>query len=956
MPQTKFLQLLINDRSADLPSLDKSEISIEYTLEEPEDFMTRQGSQSKSISLPATKNNDIIFNQFWNTKVEDLSPGQSFRNWMKCLLNVNGSIPLIYGYALLENATDTDKPEDYTITINGGSGSWIIDLENYTLWDCLSPTGIDSHVFNQGTVQGSWTNFRTGLEQYDYVYAPVRYRQPFDGTTLGYGGDDCVNIFHLRPSLSIYWLVIRAFRSLGYSINSQFFSTAYFKQLILLWTHGDFLDLNSQLIEGVCFKAAGELPASTEPPPISGRDIYGNPVPFWSGINSANASLAGSVGGSSWWIHSVDDSVGGYTPTAYHSTTGVASYTNGIPGGMVGSYNNGINATGGVYVFNGNGSTAGGNDWFKMDVDHPPAGYDNFLLYSFDASTGTMIYNFIPPTVIAATLLNLSATFVLSLYITMNYSGTGQGLFALECTHSFAIGGPDSITCQSILPSGGAMVGSGTFPQGTDQRYPLTPTVFNFTVANLNPGDTLKFRLRCLVGNVIGSGFTFGVFSGGYLNNNPSVLGVPSYQFNPVTQQYGYITPNAFWTPLYSTLTMTGFLIQVGNTVNFQNIDAFRNYRFLDFLGGLVDLFNLEIQTDAINKVVTIEPMFGSNLPTGEVCDGYFSTDKIFDWSQKRDWSKGKGKKSGNFNAIERQLDLTFKLDGSDGAQTIWGQRYKDVYLSNRTYTGGINSNNLNIDNGIIAGVPGSARYMLPNRFAKGNRQMANRFFSATMHAPFPQWNNINGAGSPTPQLITMFPNDASSSDAVSQAFLPKIAWYAGPMPIANIGGWRFLGDPNYPYNSTVATSFELPYAFAVDYSGYAKGAVLSYSDENVGGIIVPGLMRQFYLQRFAIIRNGQLDTLNVRLNLKDITNWEHRECIFIDGVLYALIQINNYKPLDDDSTEVTFWKVVAPMQTDLNNSYPSATSILVSPPTLTQYDLRYARLLLYPTDLPQIG
>lgn len=923
MPNTKFLQIKINNQFADIGDIDQLGMVINYILEEPEDFLSRQGSDSLGLTLPATRTNDKIFNTFWKPEIEDTTSDGSYRTWMDIEVYVGGTI-ILKGSCLLQEANVTDKPESYVINIYGNSGTWIIDMQNVTLWDCLNTT---SHNFDLATVVASWGNFNSD-EHHDYVYAPVRYRQPFDGTTLGYQGDNCVNIYHLRPSISIYWIIIRAFRQFGYTVKSQFFNTQYFQRLVMPWTWGDFYDIDSQLVQGVCFKAAGRLPDATEPPPTTNSGL-----PFWSG--NTTGTVAGSPGGSSWWF--VHMASGGFNPAGYNPALGPASLTNGI------------NPTGGVYVFNGSGTTAGSNDWFRMDIDNPPNGYDNFMLYSFDEATGKMIYDFNPPASIVS-YTNISATFVISIYCLLTGTTSSQGLLALECTHIPAVG-PTVVTCQSIMPSGGAVIGATHYPDNSG--YPTTPTVSNFTVSNLNPGDRLEFRLRA-IDDGTSLGVTFGIFSGGYLNNNPSVIGVPTYAYNPLTQQFGFITPNSIWSPLQSSLTMTGFLVQLGNPINFQNYDAFRNHKFTDMLGGLVEAFNLDIQTDAINKEVTINPMFGMTLATGETIDGYFKTGKVLDWTAKKD--RNKSFKNSLFNGMERQLDFSMKQDGSDGGQNIWGSRYKNVYLNNVLKS---KLNNTNIENGITAGVPGASRYMLPDRFAKGNRQFTNRFFSSTMHCLFPQWENLDGLGSPAPQLICIFPENisGSSADAITQTFEPKIAWYEGQVANNIAGGWIFIGDPAAPYSGGLERGIALPYMYSVNYKPVGQfRPVLSYSDENINGIRVKGLMSQFFLQRLAIIRNGQLVTSNMRLNLNDICNWEHQEIIKIENSMYALISIDSYNPLSDESNECKLWRLVKPEQIDVDNCYPSSTAILVNPLTLPQYDLRYARLLLYPTDLPQIS
>jgi len=217
-----------------------------------------------------------------------------------------------------------------------------------------------------------------------------------------------------------------------------------------------------------------------------------------------------------------------------------------------------------------------------MDISSPPDGYDNFLLYSFDPSTGKMNYNFSPPPSLAGTISNVSITFVLDLYWHILVTG-GQGNIGLEILHKKPASSRFILTCNSIYHTGGAVVGT-SYPDATN--YPTFPTAYNFTIPNCDPGDSFTFRIVCLYGGPIGTFGLFSVFSGLYLNNNPATLGVSSYAYNPVTQQFGFITPNTVWSPIQSSLTMTGFLIQLGNTVNLKNYDIF--YCFAYFIQLLI--------------------------------------------------------------------------------------------------------------------------------------------------------------------------------------------------------------------------------------------------------------------------------------------------------------------------------------------------------------------------------
>lgn len=924
MPLTKYIQLSINEAIAEL-SGDDMNIELNFIQNEPEEWQSIQSSGT-SITLPATKANDKIFNTYHNSDILDLSPGQSFRNLMDAILSVNGSIPILKGKIQLDTASYTDKPEAYTISMAGGNGDWIIDGQNITLWDCLSTT---PHTFDVATIEASWANAVSGGydsdEAHDYVYAPVRYRQPFqyanpNSNILGPAGAQIhhtLNAYMLRPSLSIYWMIIRFFRLLGYSVKSQFLNTAYFRRQVMPWGWGDFFSINSQLVEGITFKAYGTLPdtpPTTDPHPsmyFTGTDPVGAPPP----------SIP-------WTVWS----------TQY--------------------------AVGSQYIFTRFSALDGDWSFFQMPNTDPPNGYDNFGLYSFDETTGTMTYTFNPPAAISPYIgTSVSLTFTLNLYFGIKVPGGSQCDLQLEVYNGAAF-----VSSNSILPSGGPVVG-GYYPVDIGTTFPfisngLTVTVFNETVPGVNIGDVLHFRLKTVQSGA--STAEVVVMQAGYLNNNPSVFGGNQWQYDFATQRWANLSrpagADAAWQETFSTFLMTGLVIQLGNNVNFQYYDSFRSRNFLDMLGGLVDAYDLEVSTDPISMSVTIEPFLPVTVPDYDVdgnyvgditLDGYYNTQAVNDWTNKQDFNKEHTNE--NFSSTSRQIDYNMKQDGSNGGANIWAARNLAIYLNNVIRP---KINNTQIDNGIIAGVPGASRYVLPDRFAKGNVQYSNRFFSSSLHYNETQWQPLSGVA---PQLMTIFPeniNDSSAS-AVSQIFEPMLAFYKGYNNddltwFDHYGGIVWAGDPADPLESEIRP---LPFMFSVNY-GYLgeHDPVLTYSDQIINGVVVPGLMRKFHLPRLAVMRNGQLKHAYMRLNLNDITNFGQRNCIKIGNGLFAIISINGYKPLSDESCEVIMWKIASIERTDIDNCFPSQTEVLTSPLLLAQYDLRYGKMLLFPTDIPQVG
>lgn len=363
----------------------------------------------------------------------------------------------------------------------------------------------------------------------------------------------------------------------------------------------------------------------------------------------------------------------------------------------------------------------------------------------------------------------------------------------------------------------------------------------------------------------------------------------------------------------------------IGSVISFKQYSAFKNYKFLDLLRGLIDFYNLSITTDTTERVVTIEPTHTYKTAT-LARPGYFKDERV-QWTDKQDLSQES--KVELYADNEREFYFKFKDDGNDGGLQIVNKRF--------------------------AFDAGSSKYLFPERFKTGIKEYENRFFSPVMHVQMSQWAGITSVA---PQLVLMIPENVSntSSNEAESTFQPKLAYYKGN--VTGAGGWLWQPDPITP--GAVSTMTSLPFLFAVNYLvGGEQDPILTYSDQsfppptgstNLVGI---GLMRRFFLQRLAIMRHGKRYTTWMRLNLYDIANRPHREAIMIGNSIYYLIAIDQYKPLADESTQVTLWKFHPVMQVDGDSCFPSQTSVTGGVSVLPSFDLRYARMLILITDLP---
>jgi hypothetical protein len=229
----KYLELKISNQNVELNKLDEANISFDYWLEDPENFQSKKGSQSLDITVPATLQNDKVFNTFHNPQIQDLTNGQIFRNHRPCSIISEGQ-ELLIGKSFLKSATHTDKPTSYKINCYGGNADWIIGLKETNLFDILKDIKFQ---FTKAAIEASWAYDGTD-PLLPYVFAPVRYKDIMDNDAnndINYKPD------YMKASLSAYWTIFKGFKSIGYRIESKFLDTSYFRRLVMPWTFGSFL-------------------------------------------------------------------------------------------------------------------------------------------------------------------------------------------------------------------------------------------------------------------------------------------------------------------------------------------------------------------------------------------------------------------------------------------------------------------------------------------------------------------------------------------------------------------------------------------------------------------------------------------------------------------------------------------------------------------------------------------
>jgi hypothetical protein len=762
---TNYLDISIGNQQVHVTEPEDLPFSIDYKLEDEEDFQVKKGSEAIQIVVPATLINSKVANGFDQVGVEDMTPSQMFKSFQSIIVKHNG-YELLVGKAVLNEASETDKPESYTFDAYGDNNDWIISLTDSTLFDFIKQV---KFTFNRATIVNSW-QYDGRDEKMPYVFAPIRYGQPMGDMTIN---EEVVSDYnmapeYMKPSISKYWIIYWGFKSLGYQIQSTFFNSNYFRRQVMPWTWGNFL--------------------------------------FSDGTRLSNLDfLAKSV---------VD----------FH-----------VEGGYTGYADLGITNT----------TTLGA--------------FDNNHSYSYNAVSKEATWTYLPQ----YNYGNLDATFHLDIYVDA-FARRNSDVELRVRWFKNSVQFRDTLLVDLNAPA----IGRRTFTGNRD----------DFATVNVNPGDKVTAKL--------------------YLHIFDSGTGE------------GWITMKV------DALEIDYFRIPLGGTIDFSNYASFKNYKFLDFLRGIVDEYNLVVKTDTINKVVLMEPAHSYQVPGDPIVHSGFFNGDFVDWNNKQEVSKLS--KRILFKDYERELFFKYKNDSNDGLQKTVQDR--------NTLT-------------LAAG-----KYVLPDRFKVGKKEIENRFFSPVMHYTVDQWAKITGTA---PQMIAMVPENISntSKDESQNTFLPKSAYYKG---IIHGMGWVFDGSAE--------TSF--PFMFAVNYmKGGENDPVLSYSDERIGDLnsykVAKGLLKTFFWQRMAIMRNGEWYNTWFNLNNYDVATEMHREFKACRNQRWELISINNYSPLKQEPTNVVMRRWVPVELTDVDNTYPSQNSVLKGISTQT-FDLKYSPLKALSSDIPK--
>lgn len=191
-------------------------MSLNYNIADIRNPDKRDSSYSKTITIPGTKNNNKIFQHYFEV---DIYGGFNPNVKAQCSLTVD-TLPILEGHMqLLKINKDGKEGIEYEIALFGQYTNIFALLGTHELTE-LDFSAYD-HTFGYAAITNSWTS----PIGYGYVY-PL----------IDYGFMPMTNIWkatHFSPALYLKEYIDKIFSYAGFTYTSDFFTSNFFRRLII---------------------------------------------------------------------------------------------------------------------------------------------------------------------------------------------------------------------------------------------------------------------------------------------------------------------------------------------------------------------------------------------------------------------------------------------------------------------------------------------------------------------------------------------------------------------------------------------------------------------------------------------------------------------------------------------------------------------------------------------------
>lgn len=236
-----------------------------YSIDDVKDFGSKNTSFSRTISIPATARNNQIFGFAFeinmahehNMDLPNVNTNFTASQAAKCEVYID-RIQIFKGVIrILEMVSDKGATE-YQCAVFGELGGFITELQNRRLEDL--DFSQYNHTYNVTEIEDSWDVVNGS----GYFYPLIDY-----GNVSTNKDDFSVSTF--RPALYVKEYIEKIFEETTYTLNCDFFDTAFFKTLIIPNNSQGIRGTNDRFILGT--KTSSQVLLNSNTPTARSADL-----------------------------------------------------------------------------------------------------------------------------------------------------------------------------------------------------------------------------------------------------------------------------------------------------------------------------------------------------------------------------------------------------------------------------------------------------------------------------------------------------------------------------------------------------------------------------------------------------------------------------------------------------------------------------------------------------------
>ena len=953
-PDIRFQIFDANDQvhgEIDVASPTTFPIALTYTIKDIQDIAKSKGSFSKNFKVPATRNNNVVFESLFSDSFYD---SFAYIDDKTAKIFVDGSLVLQGKFKVKATIQDT-IPKEYECVVFGENYEWVNLLDDVNLCDIdfdagnLFPDTPNLVSYEREDIEFTW-NIQHSGDTHGGVGSHIVYPLVNTGKWL-YGNK--VHMDDLLPAIFIRDIVYSSFAGIGYQVVSNFMESDWFKKLITLSPRQVF-----EIVEDASVASPFSWEYATDPDaasawkiPVNYRNLSQPTNRFDGAIGFLSTPSCSGCDPDNLWSAGNDlNNVEMMTFGGYLDDGNKNHALSGWYWGQYGSGANSMNYQGVAFnrlqesFCNAPTWAIWGHEWncvWTDPITYVQIGTMPNTFHSEPISnvsvmqtsqTGTYSFNiravlemdnqyvidndpqtYEPFGNAAIPAWNRNQGFMYANSQGMSYSGTDpstgydewEDFGCLYCANIFlvqidATNGKHKPmfldrTCRTnnddILWHGfwNAWRPDGNLP-ATNLTFELEAQNFLFDI--LDTDD--KFYFYCEVNEVFMS-----MYDTGYSDGT---------NYHSHTQCKYRVNSAETWGGLTDAMT-TGGQVYIKNLLP---CDVTQ----LEWINGLTGLFNLYWYADEGAKKIYVEPR-----------DNFFrNTGEAVDWSAKIDMSQ-KSRSEFVYDTLNRDLCFTYEDDGSDGFVEERNNRVGQK-CSLDSYAMDLGNLYKNKDTQIGTNFY-SPTYMFNDKVIATNNDKAP--FIPVIHSEY------------TTIWTTTFNGDYP--DKIEE-FEPRILLWGGLVPVNHADGqtaaneWRWgktnPSDPpelkkNYPFAGTYYNQDEdffgdlvvgdityfptLPFqdAEANDQTPAASPPLYPFCD---------GLYKVFWEKNInGLLERPRIKRAFVKLDAKDIMDFDFRRLVYFDadvgeGATYWIVnKIIDYQPAKNQMTKVELyqWNVAKP-------------------------------------------